>query len=66
MGKARDWLSRAELVLIIGTNGPYGNVYFNYIRHSAKIVQINPKHTQFDKIVNLNIHSKSDDVLSLL
>ena len=66
VGKARDWLSRAELVLIIGTNGPYGNVYFNYIWHSAKIVQINPKHTQFDKIVNLNIHSKSDDVLSLL
>ena len=66
VGKARDWLSRAELVLIIGTNGPYGNVYFNYIKHGAKIVQINPKHTQFDKIANLNIYNKSDDVFSLL
>lgn len=64
--KARTWISQAELVLIIGAQGNYGGVWYSYIRSSAKIVQINPKSTQFDKIAVLNIHQVADVVFRQL
>lgn len=64
--KARRWASQAELVLIIGAEGSYGGVYYPYIRPGARIVQINPGHTQFDSAAVLSIRVKADDVLPLL
>lgn len=64
--KARSWAAQAELILIIGAEGSYGGVYYPYIRPSAKIVQINPKETQFDEIAMLNIHEKADFVFDML
>lgn len=64
--KARAWISQAELVLIIGAQGSYGSVWYPYIQSSAKIIQINPKPTQFDKIAVLNIHQAADQVFSQL
>lgn len=64
--KAKSWISHAELILIIGAEGSYGGVWYPYMRSGAKIVQINPKPTQFDKDAKLNIHKKADDVLTLL
>jgi len=64
--KARTWISQAELVLIIGAQGNYSGVWYSYIRSSAKIVQINPKSTQFDKIAVLSIHQAADEIFSQL
>lgn len=60
--KAQDWASRAELVILVGAQGMYGSVYWNYIRPSAKIVQINPGNTQFDSYTVLNIRDGADEV----
>lgn len=61
--KARTWASQAELILIIGAEGSYGGVYYSHIRLNARIVQINPKHTQFDSIAMMNVREKADRVL---
>ncbi|MCD7742629.1 MAG: hypothetical protein LUI06_10530 [Ruminococcus sp.] len=64
--KARDWISKADLILVIGTQGNYGGVYWDYRRKDAIIVQINPGHTGFDHVANLNIHEGSDEVFEKL
>lgn len=63
---ARCWLSQAELVLFLGTNGPYSGVYGDVIRTDARIVQVNPEKTAFDGISQLCIREKSDDVFRLM
>lgn len=63
---ARGWLSQAELVMYIGTNGPYSGVYEKVIRDDAKTVQINPEKTAFDVVTQLCIHEKADEVFRLL
>ncbi len=64
--KAQDWISKAELIIVIGTNGYYGSVYWDYRRRDAKIVQINPGRTHFDSVANLNIKEASDPVFEKL
>ncbi len=64
--KAKSWISKADLVLVIGSNGPYGGVYYNYVRSMAKVVQINPESTAFDSAATMNIHEKADTVFSQL
>lgn len=64
--KAQSWASQAELVIFVGAQGMYGSVYWNYVRPSAKIVQINPGKTQFDSCAALNIREKADAVFSQL
>lgn len=64
--KAVSWARLAELVIFVGAEGCYGSVYWNHIRSSAKIVQINPKRTQFDEAAVLNIHKKCDEVFRYL
>lgn len=64
--KARTWASQAELIIIIGAEGSYGGVYYPYIRSNAKIVQINPKSTQFDDVAILNVRGKADDIFCFL
>ncbi len=63
--KASRWVSQAELVIIAGAKGMYGG-YFNRVNPRAKVVQINPKKTQFDRIATFNIRKKADEVFSLL
>ncbi|MCD8067725.1 MAG: hypothetical protein LUE87_02295 [Lachnospiraceae bacterium] len=64
--KARKWISEADLILVIGTRGNYGDVYWDYRKRDAVIVQINPGHTGFDRIADLNIREGSDDVFHKL
>ncbi len=64
--KARKWMSRAELILIIGANGSYGGAYWDKVKPDAKIVQINPGATQFDQIAELSIKKDADSVLGEL
>ncbi|MCD7739447.1 MAG: hypothetical protein LUH58_10505 [Lachnospiraceae bacterium] len=64
--KARKWISQADLILVIGTRGNYGDVYWDYRRRDAVIVQINPGHTGFDRIADLNIREGSDEVFRKL
>ncbi|MCC8163524.1 MAG: hypothetical protein LIO86_10290 [Lachnospiraceae bacterium] len=64
--KARNWISKADLILVIGTHGNYGGVYWDYRRRDAVIVQINPGHTAFDRVADLNIREGSDEVFQKL
>ncbi len=62
--KARDMIKKADLILIIGAEGNYGGVYWPYRNRKAKIIQINPGKTYFDKEADLNIRKGADEALS--
>ncbi len=62
--QARKLISKADLILIIGANGSYGNAYWPYRNRRAKIVQINPGSTWFDRVADVNIRRDADSVLS--
>ncbi len=64
--KAQEMMSKADLILIIGANGSYGNAYFGYRRPGAKVIQINPGKTNFDMLSSLNIRSDADTVFEKL
>ncbi len=64
--KARDWISRADLILAIGTRGNYGDVYWRYRNREAVIIQINPGRTGFDSVAALNIKEGSDEAFKKL
>lgn len=63
--RAGIWVAQAELVIVAGAKGNYGG-YFDYINPRAKVVQINSKETQFDRIATLNIRKEADEVFGLL
>lgn len=63
---ARDILSNADLVMFVGTNGPYCGTYIDYLDPYARIVQINPKRTQFDEIADINLRATADEIMSSL
>ncbi len=63
---AQKWMRQAELIIIIGTSGYFGSVYWDDRRRDAKIIQINPKHTHFDSVAWLNIHQDADTVFEQL
>ncbi len=64
--EARKLISKAKLILIIGANGSYGGAYWPYRNRRAKIVQINPGSTGFDRAADLNIRRGSDEVFAEL
>ncbi|MCC8078877.1 MAG: hypothetical protein LIO57_02285 [Oscillospiraceae bacterium] len=64
--KAREWIAAADLILVIGTHGNYGNVYWSCRSRNAAIVQINPGHTGFDAAADLNIREECDAVFKKL
>ena len=63
--KASKWMSQAELVIVVGSKGNYGG-YLSSINSKAKVVQINPKSTQFDRVACINIRKEADEVFGLL
>ncbi len=64
--EARRLINEADLILIIGSNGPYANSYWRFRNHKAKIVQINPGSTSFDRAADLNIRDSADHVFEEL
>ncbi len=54
------------MILVIGTQGNYGGVYWNHRNKNTVIVQINPGHTGFDTVADLNIREPSDEVFKKL
>ncbi|MCD8200898.1 MAG: hypothetical protein LUD47_02400 [Clostridia bacterium] len=64
--RAREVISRADLIIPIGTNGPYGNAYWPYRNRKAKVVQINPGRTAFDSAADINFREGADSVLGNL
>jgi len=62
---AEKWMANADLVIIIGAKGAYGS-YFQHIKKSCKIVQINPKSTQFDTMSVMNIKCTADEIFKKL
>ena len=63
--QAERWMSKAELVMIIGAKGAYAS-YFQQMQKNAKLVQINPKPTRFDAWSDLNIKHNADGVFEKL
>ncbi len=59
---SQSWMRQADLILVIGTSGYFGSVYWDYKKRDAKIIQINPKRTYFDSMAFLNIHKDADSV----
>ncbi len=60
--KAQEWMERAELILVIGTNGSYLHAYWDFRNKNAKVIQINPKRTSFSRKADLNIREEADDI----
>ncbi len=63
---AQEMISKAELILVIGTNGPYSGVYWPYRNSNALVIQINPGRTPFDRVAALNIRRGADEVFDEL
>ncbi len=64
--EAREWMSKADLILIIGATGCYTSTYWDYKKPGAKIIQINPGRTYFDSEASLNIREEADPVFEEL
>ncbi|MCD8204530.1 MAG: hypothetical protein LUC16_01715 [Coprobacillus sp.] len=64
MQKAIELISRADLILVIGTTGFRSDEYLSKMKREAKLVQINPSPTMFNSIATLNIKEPAEDVLS--
>ncbi len=62
MERAADMISKAELVIIIGTTGFRSDEYMARLNPSTKLVQINPGSTVFDQMVHLNIRMDAEKV----
>ncbi len=63
---AQEWMRQADLILVIGTSGYFGSVYWDCKKPTAKIIQINPKRTHFDSVAELSIHKDADSVFGEL
>ncbi len=63
---SQKWMRQADLILIIGTSGYYGSVYWDYRKRNAEIIQINPRRTHFDSVAELNIRRDADSVFEEL
>ncbi len=64
MNRAADMISKADLVLIIGTTGFRSDEYLSRLNPATKLVQINPGSTVFDQMVNLNIRQDAEKVFN--
>ncbi|MCD8209272.1 MAG: NAD-dependent deacetylase [Coprobacillus sp.] len=62
--KAQQYISKADLILIIGANGCYTHMYWGYKKRSAKIIQINPGRTYFDDVADVNVKGEADPVFN--
>ncbi|MCD8203886.1 MAG: hypothetical protein LUB56_02035 [Coprobacillus sp.] len=60
--KAQNMMRKADLIIIIGANGCYTHLYWNYQKRGTRIIQINPSRTYFDQVADLNIHLEADPV----
>lgn len=56
--KANHWMTSADLVIVIGSNGYYSNV-----NSSATVININKKENDFDQLADLNIRGDADQVM---
>lgn len=62
---AGQWVSRADLVLAVGSKGMYGG-YLSRIGPRTTVIQINPKPTTFDDRASLSIRATADAVFERL
>lgn len=59
--KANRWMAKADLVIVIGSNGYYSNV-----NATAKVVNINNAHNDFDQRADLIIREDADQAMEQL
>ncbi len=63
MNNAINMISKADLVIVIGTTGFRSEEYLSRMQSKTKLEQINPSPTQFDNITTLNIRADAAEVL---
>lgn len=63
MNKAINMISKADLVIVIGTTGFRSEEYLSRMQPETKLVQINPSPTKFDSIADLNIRADAAEIL---
>lgn len=66
MQQAIDLISKADLIIVMGTTGFRSDEYLSKMKRSAKLVQINPSPTVFSSWATLNIKDDADIVLTEL
>ena len=66
MRKAADMISQADLVIVIGTTGFRSDEYLSRMKPDAKLVQVNPSATEFDRIADLNIRADAVEVFDVV
>lgn len=63
--KAIQYFSKADLIIVVGTNTYYRD-YIKLIKKNCKIININPNKAPMEKVACLNIKANADDVFKLL
>ncbi len=66
MEQAIELISKADLVLVIGTTGFRSDEYLSKMKRDCKLVQINPSPTVFNSVATLNIKEPAEDVFAEL
>lgn len=66
MSKAIDMISKADLVIVVGTTGFRSDEYLSRMRSDTKLVQINLSETVFDNMTDLNIRADASEVFSAI
>ncbi len=66
MRKAIDMIAKADLIIVIGTTGFRSDEYLSRMSPNAKLVQVNPSVTEFDRISDLNIHADAAEVFEAI
>lgn len=66
MSKAIDMISKADLIIVVGTTGFRSDEYLSRMNPNTKLVQINLSETVFDSMADLNIRADAGEVFAAI
>ncbi|MCD7807825.1 MAG: hypothetical protein LUH02_00670 [Erysipelotrichaceae bacterium] len=66
MNKAIDMISKADLIIFVGTTGFRSDEYLSRMSPNAKLAQINLSETVFDNMADLNIRADAGEVFTAI
>ncbi len=66
MSKAIDMISKADLIIVVGTTGFRSDEYLSRMKPTTKLVQINLSETVFDTMADLSIRADAGEVFTAI
>lgn len=66
MNKAIEMISKADLIIVVGTTGFRSDEYLSRMKPGTKLVQINLSGTAFDTMADLNIRADAGEVFTAI